>query len=204
MRWIFWGVGAVGLLAISGCGRSRYTLDTAALTPLINARHTADNAVRSLKDLYCDQPGAVEAGKISESERVCRETRLRYNRTATSVNTVLSQLTLSIESNSNIANDRYFKQEVERSINAAFELDRFLQDTLSRPAALSKFPLPVGWKGLVDALIGTIPNFSAAVSKADDRQKAFMVCELKALKLQPFDSLEKPAETPNCGVLLNR
>jgi hypothetical protein len=207
LRGIIWGVGSISLLGIGGCGRSRDVLDTAALTPLINARHTADNAVRSLKDLYCEQPDSVIDGKLSESERICRETRLRYNRTATSVNTVLSQLTLSIESNSNIANDRYFKQEVERSITAAFELDKFLQDTLSRPSGLSKLPLPVGLTGLtglVDALIGTIPSFSAAVSKANDRQKAFMVCELKALKLQPFDSLEQPTEISNCAALLNR
>ncbi len=202
---IGWGFGAaIGLVLLTGCSKSKTGLDTAALTPLVKARYTADSSVRSLKELYCDQSGKLVDGKLSESERICRETRLRYNRAATSINTVLSQLTLSIESNVSVANDKVFKQEVERSITAAFDLEQFLAESLARPSGLPKFALPFGLTGLVDTLLGAIPSFSAAASQADGPQKVFLICELKALKLQPFDTLDKPLESPNCGVLLGK
>lgn len=196
------GVVAVGLL--TGCGKSKVQLDTAALTPLINARHTADNAVRSLKELYCDPQQAQATGEISESERVCRQARLKYNRAATSINTVLSQLTLAIESNSDVSNDRVFKRELEKSVTSAFELEEFLEQTLARPSILPKLPLPFGLSGLIDTLLSALPRFSASASKADSGQKAFMVCELKALKLQPFDQLKEETKSSNCSDLLEK
>jgi hypothetical protein len=202
---IGWVLGAfIGLVLLTGCTKSKTGLDTAALTPLVKARYTADSSVRSLKELYCDQSGKLVDGKLSESEQICRETRLRYNRAATSINTVLSQLTLSIESNVSVANDKVFKQEVERSITAAFDLERFLAESLARPSGLPKFALPFGLTGLVDTLLGAIPSFSAAARQADGPQRAFMVCELKGLKLQPFDTLDRPLESSNCAALLGK
>jgi hypothetical protein len=229
----------MALTVLTGCSKSKLALDTAVLTPLINARHTADNSIRSLKELYCDHaPTSVKVSPtnlndkaalsasddkaalsasddkaavpksddkvvLSDSEQICRQARLRYNRTATSINTVLSQLAFAIESNSNIANDRLFKQELERSITSAFELEKFLEENLSHPAFLSGLPLLFNVAAVIDSLVGAIPQFSTSVSQADAAQKEFIVCELKALKLQPFDTLEQTV-TPaaNCSALL--
>lgn len=260
-----WLVGIMSLILLAGCGKSKSsgTIDTAVLTPLFNARHTADNSVRSLKQLYCDRPSlpttselsdldakaelsdleakvevsdanvrteltepSTKAGLsdsdpkaelsdsetqvvrshskttvvLSDSERICQQARLRYNRTATSINTVLSQLTLAIQSNSRtIATDPFFQQELEQAITSAFELEEFLEATLARPAFLSELPLLINVAAVVNSLVTAMPQFSAAANQADESQKAFIVCELQALKLQPFDSLGKPVTNSKCS-----
>ncbi len=137
---------------------------------------------------------------LSDSERICQQTRLRYNRTATSINTVLSQLTLAIRSNSrSIATDPFFQQELEQAITSAFELEDFLEETLARPAFLSELPLLINVAAVVNSLVTAMPQFSEAANQADESQKAFIVCELQALKLQPFDAIGKPVTNSKCS-----
>ncbi len=64
-----WLVGIMSLIMLAGCGKSKSTgtIDTAVLAPLFNARHTADNSVRSLKQLYCDSPSLPMRAVVSDS-----------------------------------------------------------------------------------------------------------------------------------------
>jgi hypothetical protein len=174
--------------ALVGCGKPGTLFNTSPLGPLMVARHTTDNAVRSLKKLQCE--------KVTQN---CIDGRLRYNRAASSVNAVLSHLIIAIEVNSDIVDEPGFRTQIESSLRDSLELQKFLEN-VSNPSETGEILKldPININTLLPALLQSIAGFVKEARQADARQRVTTVCELKSLVLPAFDEIEKSTFPKDC------
>ena len=180
---------------IVGCTQPRTLFSSAPLTPLVNARYTSDNAVKTLKKSISPESNDYIVG------------RHLYNRASSRVNGLLTQIIISVEANSSITNTKIFKDEIVAAVGDAVAFQNFVEEK-TRPKELFDGGIlkPIDVGAILPEIINAIAKFSEAARAADAKQRAIMVCEMKSLLLPPFDEVNEKATYPNpqCSQLIEK
>jgi hypothetical protein len=203
-KWCRAVLGIAGSLFVTSCGQIDAILDTSALTPLFKARHTTDNTVRVLRDIYCQPYSGASELILADRSLTCIRGRLLYNRAASSVNAVLTQLIFAIEANANLVNNKAFQQELKQSVQDALAFQKFVEETAVKPSGQVQSFRPINPDEILEFLFENVLAFLAAARKADTKRRAVIACELKSLVLKPFEEVDQSTyPDPECAVLMN-
>jgi hypothetical protein len=182
-------LGLAGFLCsvfLIGCTQPGTLFNSAPLTPLVNARYTSDNAVKTLKKSISSESNDYIVG------------RNLYNRASSRVNGLLTQIIISVEANSSITNTKIFKDEIAAAVGDSVTFQNYVEEK-TRPLGIADEGIlkPIDIGVLLPEIIKGIANFSEAARAADAKQRAVMVCEIKSLLLPTFDEVNEKATYPN-------
>ncbi|MEO1431164.1 MAG: hypothetical protein AAFV71_19300 [Cyanobacteria bacterium J06633_8] len=168
-----------------GCRKSGTILNTAPLTPLINSRYSSRNAVQTLIKLKQDN-------RIDYQQYI--EGRHRYNRAASRVNGLITQIIISIQANSQITDNEPFKKQIIEAFADSAKFQTYVE-TISTPSntrggGIADVLEKLNPNKLIPNIISEISTATKAARKANAQQKGIIICELKSLLLPDFDAVE--------------
>ncbi|MEM9926026.1 MAG: hypothetical protein AAF915_20120 [Cyanobacteria bacterium P01_D01_bin.50] len=173
------------LLIITGCRQNATIFNTGPLTPLINSRYSSNNSVKTLIKLNKDN--RIDYQKYIEG-------RHSYNRAASRINGLITQIIISIQANSKITDNQLFKDQIIAAFKDSNEFQKYVE-AVSKPSNTRGGSVEL-FKAIpfnpidVNKLVEQISEATKAARKANSQQKAIIVCELKSLLLPDFDEVE--------------
>ncbi|MEO1376173.1 MAG: hypothetical protein AAFW70_18040, partial [Cyanobacteria bacterium J06635_10] len=125
------------------------------------------------------------------------EGRHRYNRAASRINGLITQIIISIQAKSKITNTKLFQDQVIEAFRDSTKFQNYVE-TISKPSdtkggvgtAIVDVLEKISPDNLINKLIPEISKAATAARKANSQQRAIIVCELKSLLLPDFDDVE--------------
>ncbi|MEM7717337.1 MAG: hypothetical protein AAF349_27970 [Cyanobacteria bacterium P01_A01_bin.68] len=177
-------------LAVStGCRQNATIFNTGPLTPLINSRYSSNNSVKTLIKLKKDN-------RIDYQQYM--EGRHRYNRAASKINGLITQIIISIQANSRITDNKLFKDQIIAAFADSAKFQTYVEtvsiSSNTRGGGVGDVLEKINPNKLIPTIITEISAATKAARKANSQQKAIIVCELKSLLLPDFDEVEAGSE----------
>lgn len=177
------------LAVTTGCRQNATIFNTGPLTPLINSRYSSNNSVKTLIKLKKDN-------RIDYQQYM--EGRHRYNRAASKINGLITQIIISIQANSQITDNKLFKDQIIAAFADSAKFQTYVETvTISsntRGGGVGEILEKINPNTLISTIMTEISATTKAARKANSQQKAIIVCELKSLLLPDFDEVEAGGE----------